>query len=148
MLSADDVWLAPPDTDAVAAAPVDGDVRESRDHRLSSARTTCGVRYFSVYAGNRLLGQILLHDIYWTAREALVAYHLFRSDDRGRGICTHALVQLQRYVSEHTDLRRLVVITAADNEGSRRVAERCGFQWEGRAREGTDLVVYTWHATS
>ena len=132
---ADGVRIGPPDLEAIARAPRDGDVARRVERWLSRAQRQDDVRYFSAHEGAALVGQIFLHDIDTEHAEALVGYHLFERRFRGRGIGTKMLALLQRYVREETTLRRLVAITSDDNVASQRVALKCGFVHTGPPRE-------------
>jgi RimJ/RimL family protein N-acetyltransferase len=91
------------------------------------------------------VGQIFLHDVDPQAATALVGYHLFDVQTRGKGVGTRALGLLQDYAVEESDLKRLVIITTRDNVASRRVAEKCGFEYVGPQRERPDVgVCYAW----
>jgi RimJ/RimL family protein N-acetyltransferase len=137
-----DVALRAPAPRAVRAAAAGSDVADSVAHWLTAAETRGDVYYFAVHDAGALVGQILLHDV--DAGEALVAYHLLRPVDRGHGIGTRALALLQAFVRERTALRRLVVITSADNTASRRVAEKNGFRHAGAPREDPSGVLLLW----
>ena len=144
LLADDLVSLRPPDPAATRAAAASVDVAGSAEHWLRAAQDHDNVYYFAVHAGDRLVGQILLHDVDQTTGEALVAYHLFDPADRGRGIGSRALLLLQRFVQERTTLRRLVVITSRDNAASRRIAEKAGFRHVGPPREDPTGVCLLW----
>ena len=109
---------------------------------FSSAQSDEGCFYFGIQRKGRLVGQILLHDIDRKQQEALVAYHLFRPEDRGQGYGTDALRAICDYTAGELHLRRLVIITALDNLASRRIAVKASFREVGAAREGPQLVVY------
>jgi RimJ/RimL family protein N-acetyltransferase len=103
------------------------------------------VYYFSVFEDARLVGEIFLHDIGADgAGEALIGYGLFQANDRGRGLGTKALLLLQRYVVEETELEELFIITSADNVESRRIAQKCEFALSGAPRENPDGLFLTW----
>ncbi len=53
---------------------------------------------------------------------------------RGRGIATAALRQLAEWSFTETGLERLELMISVLNEPSKRVAERCGFTYEGALR--------------
>jgi RimJ/RimL family protein N-acetyltransferase len=94
-----DVRITPPDAEAIRAAPKASDVVDDVDFWLSRALAATDVRYFSIYESDRVVGQILLHDIDAESGDALVGYHIFEPIFRGRGIETIALRLVQRYVS-------------------------------------------------
>lgn len=100
--------------------------------------------YFGVTSSGGLLGQILLHDISADAREGLIAYHVFRSVDRGLGIGTAALRLLQGHIERTRIVQTAVIITSRDNLPSQRLALRCGFRFQGAPREDPEGLVYTW----
>jgi RimJ/RimL family protein N-acetyltransferase len=139
-----DISIRPPIPEVIRNASIAADVAASVSAWLSRAVERDDICYFSVHEGERLVGQILLHDIQWPAGEALVAYHLFQPSDRGRGIGTRALAALQRFVADHTTLSRLIIITSSDNLASRRLAERCGFHFIGPPREDPSGVALEW----
>jgi RimJ/RimL family protein N-acetyltransferase len=139
------VRIAPPDLAELAEATPDPDVRRSVEYWLGAAARRADVGYFSVYRDAEVVGQILLHDVDLRSGESLVAYHIFREQDRGRGIMTSALTLLQRFAALHTPLTRLVVITSDDNRASQRVAEKCGFVYQGPSREDpAHGIVFAW----
>jgi RimJ/RimL family protein N-acetyltransferase len=135
------VSLRPPDPGALRAAGAGSDVAASVTRWLAEAEARDDVYYFAVCHADELVGQIFLHDIEPNAGEALVGYHLFRPGDRGRGIGARALALLLAFVRDHTALRRLIVITSADNVASRRVAEKNGFRYAGAPREDPDGIL-------
>jgi ribosomal-protein-serine acetyltransferase len=98
--------------------------------------------YFCIRERDRLVGQIMLHDIDRDAGVALVGYHIFSAADRGRGIGTRALSLLCEFTARETALLRIVAITGVENIASQRIAMKCGFRKLGPAREGAHLVVY------
>jgi RimJ/RimL family protein N-acetyltransferase len=103
------------------------------------------VCYFSIYIGQALVGQILLHDIDTSTGESLVGYHIFEPRQRGQGIGTKALTLLERFAAERTGLRRLVIITSRDNLASQALARKCGFVLTGVPREDPENgLVFEW----
>jgi RimJ/RimL family protein N-acetyltransferase len=140
-----DVSLAAVELDEVRATSCDADVAGSKDHWPREAADSDDVLYFGVHFLDNLVGQFFLHDIDLERGEALLGYHLFQVRFRGRGLGTIALRLLQRYVTEQTALRRLVVITGTDNVASMRMCVRCGFAEIGSSREDPQhTVVYEW----
>jgi RimJ/RimL family protein N-acetyltransferase len=138
------VSIGAPDLDAVGAVAKSSDVAGVVEEWLAEAKRRDDIVYFSIRLGEKLVGQIFLHDTDETRGEALVGYHLFEEKYRDRGVGTAALGLLQEYVKEKTGLSRLVVITGAENKRSRRIAEKCGFVEVGVSREDIELVVYQW----
>jgi ribosomal-protein-alanine N-acetyltransferase len=69
------------------------------------------------------MGQLSAQTGYWLAPEA-----------RSHGHATAAVRLLARWAFGQLGLARLELTTGPDNAASQRVAERCGFVWEGRLR--------------
>ena len=64
-----------------------------------------------------------------------IGYAIFRREDRGKGYMTEALRIVCAHLFENRPVPRLQVTTAADNAPARRIAEKCGFQFEGVMRK-------------
>ena len=110
------------------------DVEQAFRHWLAAADSAGDVHYFGVYLGNRLVGQILLHDIDRESHEALIAYHLFEPALRRQGYGSRALALLISYLHS-IDLLRVFIITSRDNIASQRIAVKTGFSFAGPSRE-------------
>lgn len=79
-----------------------------------------------------------------------IGYGLFKREDRGKGYTTEALKLFSAYLFEIKTIHRLEVHADMNNIGSRRVAEKCGFTFEGTKREAVfnrgeyrDLAMYS-----
>ena len=68
-----------------------------------------------------------------------IGYTVFRPEDRGHGYMTEALRIFSAYLFELKPIPRLQVSLAKGNLASRRVAEKCGYQYEGTVRKGSFL---------
>jgi RimJ/RimL family protein N-acetyltransferase len=133
------VRLEPPVLDAVRHQARDTKATWERDYLGESLRDP-EVRYFSILVEGQLVGEIFLHDIGAERPDsALVGYALFESRFRGRGFGSEALGLLVSEVARGSELNQLVVITAADNVPSRRIAEKNGFVESGVARENQPM---------
>ncbi len=64
-----------------------------------------------------------------------IGYRIFRKSDRGKGYMSEALKIFSAYLFELKPIQRLQVNLLEGNIGSRRVAEKCGFVFEGKMRE-------------
>lgn len=64
-----------------------------------------------------------------------VGYTIFRRADRRRGIMSEALPLFSAYLFEAKPIGRLYLFAAADNAGSRRVAEKSGYHQDGTLRQ-------------
>ena len=65
-----------------------------------------------------------------------IGYTIFRPADRGRGYMSEALGIFSAYLFELKPIPRLQLAMFAGNAPSRKVAEKCGFQFEGTQRQG------------
>ena len=79
-----------------------------------------------------------------------VGYNIFQPKDREKGYGTEALKLFTAYLFESRKLERLEINAAVDNIASFKIAEKCGFQYEGKLRKAgfyhgkdTDLVKYS-----
>ncbi len=82
----------------------------------------------------QLVGIVDLQWIQWQHRAASLGYWL-GAQFQGKGLMTRALEQVQAFVFEELELNRLEIGVACDNLRSLFVAERLGFQIEGRRRQ-------------
>lgn len=67
-------------------------------------------------------------------RTAELGYYL-KQEFWGRGIMTEAVKSACNFVFSHSDIVRIFAEPFADNEGSCRVLEKCGFSCEGVMRK-------------
>ena len=68
-----------------------------------------------------------------------IGYAIFRPEDRGKGYMTAALRIFSAYLFELKPVPRLQLGMFKGNAASRKVAERCGYQYEGTQRQGNFL---------
>jgi ribosomal-protein-alanine N-acetyltransferase len=64
-----------------------------------------------------------------------IGYRIFDQEDTGKGYASEALKLLCKYLFEAFQVNRLEVRVAAGNDGSEKVAQKCGFNLEGTHRE-------------
>jgi [ribosomal protein S5]-alanine N-acetyltransferase len=81
--------------------------------------------------------------------ELELSYHIYGTENRGKGYTTEAVRLLTKYLFERKKHNRIRLIIHPDNAASRRIAEKCGYQYEGIARgawynrgKNHDVVVY------
>lgn len=79
-----------------------------------------------------------------------IGYNIYRREDRGKGYTTEALKLFSAYLFEMKTIHRLEVHADNDNIGSRKVAEKSGFTYEGMKRQAVfsrgeycDLAIYS-----
>ena len=134
------------------AAPPEPSLAAAREWlALRERRRERGDALFLVIAdrsSDRALGSVWLWQLNRNELRAEIGYWLLR-EARGRGAATRAVRLVSRYAFGRLGLERLDLFTLPDNDGSRRVAERAGFNEEGllrayrrRGDERVDMVVY------
>lgn len=82
-----------------------------------------------------VLGQISVNAIDRVMRNAVVGYWVL-PEARGRHVATRSLLLAARWAYDEAGLHRLELGHALGHGGSCRVAERCGFLYEGTVRGG------------
>lgn len=68
-----------------------------------------------------------------------VGYVIFRPEDRGKGYMSESLRIFSAYLFELKPIPRLQLAMFKGNAASRKVAEECGYQYEGTQRQGNFL---------
>lgn len=86
-------------------------------------------------AEDRMVGNLSLVAIDLVRRTATIAYRVTR-EARGRGVATHAVLAASRWAFTRLGLERIELEHAVANRASCRVAERCGYRFEGVKRGG------------
>ncbi|MCX4762958.1 GNAT family N-acetyltransferase [Streptomyces sp. NBC_01275] len=84
-------------------------------------------------ADGTILGQVSVNAIDRILSNAVVGYWVL-PEARGRGVATGSLLLAARWAFAEAGLHRLELGHALGHEGSCRVAERCGFLYEGTVR--------------
>ena len=69
---------------------------------------------------------------HWTSYE--LYYTLYEPDRAGRGYVTEAVQLLTNYLFDTRPMTRIQLHIHPDNVASQRIAEKCGFTYEGTAR--------------
>ncbi len=88
---------------------------------------------FAVLDGGVLAGLALAPSIDREAQEAELGY-VVAPHARGRGVATWSLAALTEWAFRDLGLVRLQLYISSENEGSKRVAEKCGYVREGVLR--------------
>lgn len=86
-----------------------------------------------IWCEGRLAGCIGLHKIDWLNRSVSLGYWV-SAEFSGRGLVTRAAAACTAYCFDELKLHRVEIRCAVQNEASRRVAERLGFEREGILR--------------
>ncbi len=84
---------------------------------------------------DRLIGDITYFKGVWYLPGYEVGYRIFKEEDRGKGYTTEALQIFVAYLFELKPINRIEIQLSKDNIPSRRVAEKCGFKYEGLKRQ-------------
>ena len=84
-------------------------------------------------ASGAYVGECYLANPQWEVPRIEIGYFLVQAYT-GRGYATEAARTLVRYAFGEMGVERIELQCRADNVSSQRVAERCGFTLEGRAR--------------
>lgn len=100
-------------------------------------------------ASDELIGSISLN--HWQPEYGMANLgYWVRQARQEQGVATRAVRLLARHALQATDLRRLEIVIAADNQASRRAAEKAGAQFESIARqrlmlrgESQDAAIYS-----
>lgn len=79
-----------------------------------------------------------------------IGYNIFAIDDRGKGYGTEALKIFTAYMFSSQNIQRLELNANPENMGSVKIAEKCGYTYEGKMRKAAfcrgifeDLVKYS-----
>ncbi|MBI9013037.1 MAG: GNAT family N-acetyltransferase [Clostridiales bacterium] len=63
-----------------------------------------------------------------------IGYQIFKEENRGKGYVSEALPLFSAFLFEYFPINRLQICMEKDNISSERVAQRCGFTFEGQMR--------------
>jgi RimJ/RimL family protein N-acetyltransferase len=81
----------------------------------------------------RLVASVGLHRTDWSLPKTEVGYWV-RTSEAGKGYATEAVLELTNWALYGLRAKRVELVTDENNQGSRRLAERCGFALEGVLR--------------
>jgi RimJ/RimL family protein N-acetyltransferase len=110
------------------------DARDSLRARAESGADGSAVSFCVTDAGTGVtLGHIGVNEIDYVIRVARVGYWVL-PEARGQQVATRALLLAARFAFSELGLHRLELGHALGHDVSCRVAERCGFLWEGTLR--------------
>lgn len=84
---------------------------------------------------DKIVGEITYFKGLWYMPGYEVGYQIYRDEDRGKGYITEALKLFTAYLFESKRINRLEIEVTVGNIASRRVAEKCGFKYEGLKRQ-------------
>lgn len=84
---------------------------------------------------NKIVGEITYFKGLWYMPGYEIGYQIYRDEDKGKGYTTEALRIFTAYLFDAKKINRLEVEISVENVASRRVAEKCGFKYEGLKRQ-------------
>ncbi|WP_369235330.1 GNAT family N-acetyltransferase [Streptomyces sp. R21] len=120
-------------TPLIPVRDLDG-ARESMRAKARNAANGTGVSFRIADAvTGQTLGHIGINDINPAVRLARVGYWVL-PESRGRQVATRALTLAARHAFTDLGLNRLELDHALGHDASCRIAERCGFRYEGTMR--------------
>jgi RimJ/RimL family protein N-acetyltransferase len=105
-------------------------------------RTNGPIRAFGVFdcASGTLIGSIEANLAYrLVPGQVNISYGVFPGWRR-KGVVRRALELMGSYLKHATDVRQMVLRIDCGNEASRKVAERCGFEFAGIFEEPTGMM--------
>lgn len=108
-------------------------IDESRQKLKSNRAFDAGI-----WLSGTLVGAIGFHPINWDNRFVEIGYWIAKPF-QGRGLMTRSVTAILQYAYQELQLNRVEICVAVQNQRSRAVAERLGFQLEGFEREGQFL---------
>lgn len=92
-------------------------------------------RMLIIHKSGRILGAITFFKGIGDSEGYEIGYQIYRKEDRGKGYATEALKLFCAYIFELKPIQRLQICTVKGNISSRKVAEKCGFIFEGTMRK-------------
>lgn len=84
---------------------------------------------------DRIVGAITYFKGLWYMPGYEIGYEIYRNEDRGKGYTTEALRLFSAYIFAAKQVNRLEIEVSVGNAASRKVAEKCGFIFEGLKRQ-------------
>jgi ribosomal-protein-alanine N-acetyltransferase len=66
--------------------------------------------------------------------ELELSYHIYTTEQRSKGAATEAVKLMVGYLFDSKKVNRIRLIIHPDNAASKRIAQKCGFKYEGLAR--------------
>jgi RimJ/RimL family protein N-acetyltransferase len=115
--------------------PVPGDFDRTWVDRYESGKADGTRMNFAIEDADSgaFLGIAVAPQIDHEERTAELGYVL-AAEARGRGVATEALRQLTVWAFEEQGMVRLQLLISVSNDASKRVAQRCGYRFEGVLR--------------
>ena len=132
-------WLSEP----FALADVQAYIRAGLDRFAANNGLRAGI-----WTHNQFAGIVSLHSLVWADRKASLGYWL-GATFQGRGLVSQACQHVLNHAFHELQLQRVEIQCGADNQRSRKIAERLGFTYEGTIRQSwwsqerfVDMAIY------
>ncbi len=112
--------------------------KEAQDFVEEMIRMTISNTYYPYLiiddSDKSIIGFIDLKNIDWTIPKAEIGFYI-DEPYAGKGIITKALQKICEHCFEEMGFQKLFLRTHPENVSAQRVAEKCGFELEGRIRK-------------
>jgi len=122
---------------------------DSRGHLESLQKDPDASPEFVLVYHNKIIGRLGIHRIEEQNRSTSIGYWL-DEDQQGKGLMSMAVKSVLDYIFGTLKLNRVALLAGVENQPSRAIAERLGFQHEGVARQAEwiydhyiDLAAYS-----
>lgn len=92
-------------------------------------------RMLIIDKSGRILGAITFFKGIGDSEGYEIGCQIYRKEDRGKGYAAEAIKLFCAYIFELKPIPRLQVCTVKENVAARKVAEKCGFVFEGTMRK-------------
>jgi RimJ/RimL family protein N-acetyltransferase len=115
--------------------PVPHDFEQTWADRYQRGRAEHSAMNFAIEdaVDGAFLGVAVAPQLDHDERTAELGY-VVGAEARGRGVATEALRQLTAWAFDEQDMVRLQLLISVSNDASKRVAQRCGYRFEGVLR--------------
>lgn len=84
--------------------------------------------------GDSIVGHIEFYPTVPYLDELELSYHIYSKEWRGKGVATDAVELLTECLFGRLKHNRIRLVIHPDNQASKRVAEKCGYRFEGLSR--------------
>jgi diamine N-acetyltransferase len=111
------------------------EITEEEERRyLQSLIASRNDRAYSVFDGERYIGQCSINQIYWPARNGRL-FVVVRKQEQGKGYGSVAITQLIEKAWNELDLHKIWLIVRCDNRSAQAMYLKLGFDFEGVLRD-------------
>lgn len=101
----------------------------ARNAHINFLQKTDLTLYAFEKASGKFMGGTGMHRFDWSTRIVEIGYW-YRTSVTGQGFATEATRALIRYAFDVLDAKKVIIVHSEGNEGSKRVIQKCGFDFE------------------